>query len=347
MALADVAPIFERINSTGTRLTIVDLMRAATWSPDFDLVDSIDSIRDALEAKSFEGIERKAILRNVSAAVGGAFTVESIDDLRKSEPAVLKIAVAATEQSFRRSVDFLSTHIKVPSFSVVPYTNQIVVLAEILRRIPAPTAAQWGAIERWFWRTGVSGYFSGWNSGMMASDLAAVVAFAEGATSELDIPTIEPGASIWAARPFRLNSAHSKILALVLAYEGPRDLLTGLAIDPDKALSWQNAKEFHHFFPQAFLKAKGVSSVKASVLANILYLSSSSNKTISDQAPSAYVKKLLADHGDDARKWLASNLIDDAATDAALKDDFDSFLTARAKAIDVRTRQLAGWDTAQ
>jgi hypothetical protein len=37
MSINDVAPVFERINSTGTRLTIYDLMRAATWSPDFDL----------------------------------------------------------------------------------------------------------------------------------------------------------------------------------------------------------------------------------------------------------------------------------------------------------------------
>ena len=34
MSIDDVAPVFERINSTGTRLTIYDLMRAATWSPD-------------------------------------------------------------------------------------------------------------------------------------------------------------------------------------------------------------------------------------------------------------------------------------------------------------------------
>ena len=343
MALADVAPIFERINSTGTRLTIVDLMRAATWSPDFDLVDAIDGVRDALEAKAFEGVERKAILRNVSVAVGGAFTVESIDDLRKPAPADLKVAVADTEQGYRRAVDFLSTHIKVPSSSVVPYTNQIVVLAEILRRIPAPTGAQWKAIERWFWRTGVSGYFSGWNSGMMASDLTAVVEFTNGATADIRIPMSAPSADIWTSRPFRLNSAHSKILALVLAYEGPRDLLTGLAIDTDKALAWQNAKEFHHFFPQAFLKAKGVTATKASSLANMLYLSSSSNKIISDQAPSAYVKRLLDEHGDDAKAWLASNLVDDKAIAAALKVDYDGFLTARAQTIDDHTRNLSGW----
>ncbi|MHB1666477.1 GmrSD restriction endonuclease domain-containing protein [Thiomonas sp.] len=346
MALADVAPIFERINSTGTRLTIVDLMRAATWSPDFDLVDSIDSIRDALMAKSFEGVERKAILRNVSVAMGGAFTVESIDDLRKAAPADLKIAVADTEHGYRRAVDFLSTHIKVPSSSVVPYTNQIVVLAEILRRIPKPTATQWRAVEQWFWRTGVSGYFSGWNSGMMASDLAAVCDFSEGKTEDILIPTPPPSVQIWSSRHFRLNNAHSKILALVLAYEKPHDLLTGQTIDTDKALSWQNAKEFHHFFPQAFLREKGISTIKASALSNILYLSSSSNKIIGDQAPSVYLKRLLDEHGDNAMKWLATNLVGKAAIAAALQDDFDGFLSARSEAIDAHARKLAGWATA-
>jgi hypothetical protein len=270
--------------------------------------------------------------------------VESIDDLRKVAPADLKLAVTATEQGYRKAVDFLSTHIRVPSASVVPYTNQIVVLADILRRLPTPTALQWRAIERWFWRTGVSGYFSGWNSGMMASDLEAVVAFVSGKESELAIPTAAPAASIWSMRPFRLNSAHSKILALVLAYEHPKDLLSGQIIDTDKALAWQNAKEFHHFFPQAFLRGKGVSNTKASALANIVFLSSSSNKIVSDQAPSQYLAKLLSDHGDDARKWLASNLVDEAAIGAALKDDFEGFLAARSSTIDARTRNLADWN---
>ncbi len=343
MLLADVAPIFERINSTGTRLTIVDLMRAATWSPDFDLVDSIDAIRGALEAKSFEGIERKAILRNVSAAICGGFTAESIDDLRKSSADELKAAVEATEQSFRRSVDFLSTHIKIPSAAVVPYTNQIVVLAEILRRLPAPNAHQWAAIEKWFWRTGISGYFSGWNSGMMASDLAAVVAFARGDTADIEIPVQKPDSKLWVSKAFRLNNAHSKILALILAYQMPVDFLTGIAMDVRNALAWQNSKEFHHFFPQAFLRDQGVAATKASALANMVYLSSGSNKVISDRAPSDYVYNLLESHGDQARHWLLSNLIDDAAIEAALKNDYDAFLHARAQTINKVASGLAGW----
>ena len=82
MSIQAVAPIFERINSRGTPLTIVDLMRAATWSESFDLIDGITGITEELDAKYFGGIERKAILRSISAAAGGGFSEASIDGLR-------------------------------------------------------------------------------------------------------------------------------------------------------------------------------------------------------------------------------------------------------------------------
>jgi hypothetical protein len=148
---------------------------------------------------------------------------------------------------------------------------------------------------------------------------------------------------VWSSRTFRGNSAHSKILAIVLAYQGPKDFLTGQAIDVDKALAWQNSKEFHHFFPQAFLRTKGVAASRISSLANMVYLSSASNKLISDRAPSEYVAKLLAEHGAEARAWLATNLIDEAAINAALVDDYDAFLAARANVINERAKIQAGW----
>jgi hypothetical protein len=71
MSIQDVAPIFERINSTGTTLTIVDLMRAATWSQQFDLIECIEEILADLNEKDFGGIEQKSVLRNISASAGG------------------------------------------------------------------------------------------------------------------------------------------------------------------------------------------------------------------------------------------------------------------------------------
>jgi hypothetical protein len=106
MSIQDVAPIFERINSSGTPLTIVDLMRAATWSPDFDLIDSIDAILEELADKEFRKIDKKVILQNLSASAGGGFSAESIDSLRHYSPEQLSQAVETTADAYRRAVDF-------------------------------------------------------------------------------------------------------------------------------------------------------------------------------------------------------------------------------------------------
>jgi hypothetical protein len=217
------------------------------------------------------------------------------------------------------------------------------VLAEIFRRIPNPSAEQWREIHKWFWRTGIGGYFSGWNSGSMAADLNAVSAFADGWSDDITAPVAAPPATLWTTRTFRLNNAHAKILALILAYQNPVDFLTGQKIDVHEALAWQNSKEFHHIFPQAHLKKAGIAGPQASALANMAYLSSASNKQISDKAPATYFKELLDKHGAIARGWLATNLIDDDAISAALANDYDAFLKARSQRINTVARQLAGW----
>ena len=43
----------ERINSSGTKLSIYDLMVAATWSERFDLNSHIEQIATALKTKAF------------------------------------------------------------------------------------------------------------------------------------------------------------------------------------------------------------------------------------------------------------------------------------------------------
>ena len=243
MTIQDVAPIFERINSTGTRLTIVDLMRAATWSQDFDLIDSIDGVLAILAKKQFGGIDRKVVLRVMSAAAGGGFSVESIDGLREHDPTVLQTAIDECQSAFEKAVDYLVTQISVPSDAVVPYANQLVVLAELFRQCPKPTAAQYTEITKWFWRSAVSGYFSGWNTGNMTRDKKAVTEFLSGKNADIALTAYKPNSQIWQTKVFRADNAHAKTLAIILAHHAPLDLLTGQKIDTTKSLAWTNAKD--------------------------------------------------------------------------------------------------------
>jgi hypothetical protein len=226
---------------------------------------------------------------------------------------------------------------------VIPYSNQLAVLGEIFRRIPNPTAAQYTAIEQWFWRTAATGYFGGWNTGMMASDLASVIAFAEGKTSDIAVDFSVLSADLWMQRQFRANNAHSKVLAILLSYQNPIDLLTGQKIDAKLALAWQNSKEYHHFFPQEFLKKKGINPARINVLANIIMLTSASNKAISAKAPSDYLEQVEKAASHSLSAWMASNLISPSALEAAKKDDYDAFLAERSKAIHSEIERVTGW----
>ncbi|MFE7796440.1 DUF262 domain-containing protein [Nocardia sp. NPDC057440] len=342
MSESEVAKVFERINSTHTPLTIVDLMRAATWSRSFDLQDEIDTLLEVLDRKNYGHVDDKTLLRTIAASAGFGFARDDMQGLRKLPQDRLEAAVADAAKAARRAVDFLATEIGTPKAAALPYLNQFAVLVEIFRRVPTPTSSQRSAVERWFWLTASGEYFKGWNARQMADDLVAVGAFADGAT-EIDVNAPIPREKLWTSSQFRANNAPAKLLGLLLADAGPKDLRSGQCIDVGRALAWQNDKEFHHFFPKAFLKSAGVSAARANVCANLIMLTSITNIHISDQRPSMYLKDLCDMEGESViRERLARSYVDDAAYEAALRDDYGAFLEARAMTLHRRLMELIG-----
>lgn len=342
MSIEEVAPVFERINSTGTELTVVDLMRAATWSTGFDLRDAIDEILAGIESKGYGKVDRKTVLRAISAAAGYGFSTDEMEQLRELTEGELRAAVVDVERAAKRAVDFLSTQIKTPTAAALPYLNQFAVLVEIFRRVPKPSSAQYGAVRRWFWRTVLAGYFGGWNKTQMDADQQAIADFASGESSEIDVSAVLPSSEVWRRSAFHARSALSKVLALLLSYEDPLDLRTGQRIDVGKALAWQNDKEFHHFFPRDHLKRQGLGS-RVNALANIVLLSSISNIWISNQPPEGYLRDLCGEEGEaEIRRRLASCLVSEEAFAAAQRGDYDAFLRARAETLHQKAMELAG-----
>ena len=345
MSINDVAPVFERINSTGTRLTIYDLMRAATWSPEFDLGETIAEIKASLEAKKFSELDNKTFLRALGAAAGNDFSAQSVDALRDLPKDKLSEAALATKEAAQRAADFLATQIGAPRAEALPYANQFAVLCEIFRLLPHPSDLQLTEIARWFWLTTLSGYFGGWDSGQMTNDTRTIRNFASGRVATLGVPAVVSKSSLWEVKPFRSNSAVSKMLGLMLAHGEPLDLLNGQKIDVDKSLAWSNDKEYHHFFPQGYLSRRAVPGSSSNVVGNIILLTSKSNIEIRDRAPSDYLSEILASSGrDQLVRRLESNLVPAEALDAALADNYPEFLRLRSKHLQARAEQLAGQD---
>ncbi|WBB70596.1 DUF262 domain-containing protein [Micromonospora sp. WMMD812] len=346
MSAEESARVFVRINSTGTTMNIVDVARASTWSPDFDLKDEIESLLQVLDAKHYGRVDTMTMLRTIAVAAGFGFSRQDINRLRELDKPRLREAVKAAGKAAERAVDFLSTQIRTPHADALPYYNQFAVLVEVFRQLPKPSSAQYDALRRWFWLTASGEYFKGWSEAQMTQDAQAIAAFARGETGEVDTVAALPRSALWRHSAFSKRNAPSKLLALILAYADPLDLLTGQRIDVGRALSWQNDKEFHHFFPRAFLRARGVSGARANVCGNLVMLTSNSNIWVSDRPPSRYLRDLADIEGEGAlRQRLRTCLVNEEAYQAALRDDYDTFLRVRSETLHRRLLQLIGLAT--
>lgn len=344
MKLNEVAPIFERINSKGRNLEMVDLMRAATWKEgnedgeNFDLNSMIETVRQVLREKNFDDVKESHILRSLAASADLGIYRESINTLRDKTPKELRDAADRAVEGYRRAVDFLTSELGLSSYAYVPYAHQLTLLVEFFRRCRKPSHNQRQELKEWFWHTSLSGYFKLFNTGDQKRDLDLVRNFADGQINKLPRKKLDYEA--FPFERFSLNTATSKTFGLFLVSCNPRSLLDGSKVDTWLALSMVNRHEYHHIFPRGYLEASGISEKKQQHQANICLLSKGNNRDIWDSRPSVYFKTVEKELGSRLHDVLISNLISPEAFQACLNENYDEFLLRRAETIEAKMREL-------
>lgn len=185
MTVEEVAPIFERINSTGRKLTIVDLMVAATWSNNFDLGDAIKAMGRAVTELGFGFVKDQYLLRAISAAAGGGITKDALQALRALPPEQLKAASADAESALISAVKFLRSRLNIMDSSKIPYAMQLNLLVEYFRIAGEGDRQRENELVRWIWFTTVTRYFASANTGQIVRDLSAIRKFARREIQEI------------------------------------------------------------------------------------------------------------------------------------------------------------------
>jgi len=230
IALDEVAPIFERINSTGRKLTMVDLMRAATWKDGFDLTIAIDQIIQDVEVAGYGDISDTNVLRSISAAAGFGINKDDIDRLRNCSAKELKIAAEGARKGIVAALDFLRAGTNLDDLSFLPYGLQLAHLAEFFRISQHSDHNQQRELLRWFWSTSASRYFAGASTGQNAKDLAVIRAYANNETDDLELPeTLDISQFLF--DQFNLRNASSTAFALLLKAQRPLTNISGRPFD--------------------------------------------------------------------------------------------------------------------
>jgi hypothetical protein len=330
LTIEEVCPIFERINSSGTKLSIYDLMVAATWSERFDLNHHVELIADSLKKKSFHKIERDTILKCLAAVQFGSIKQTQIISLRDIDEEPMQQLVERVCEGLMQAVDMLSTEFGIYSWEFLPYEASLIIACRLCCQQIVDTAEKMQRLRQWFWRSSFTERYRVGGENFVSKDIGLVSDFVSGTNGQADDFGAIPDDHLrWTRLQFRSNNSTSRAFILALAAKHPHSLITGRAIDTAQALSKYNKKEFHHLYPTAYLKREKAPG-QHNCLANICMLPAAENKEISDSDPNKYLTTCVQGLGGQAEQVFASNFLPSSQTIDYSAADFPEFIKSRA-----------------
>jgi hypothetical protein len=333
LTVEEVCPIFERINSSGTRLSTYDLMVAATWSTSFDLNEEASEIKDALGSKGFSDIEGDTILKCLAAIKNRSIKREDVVALRRLSKEEMRALAESTKEALLKTVDLLTTEFKIYSWDFLPYEALAIVICYVFSKTKILDAEQILRVRKWFWRSAFNERYRGASEHFVSRDLQAIHSYVVEGKGDADEFGRKPDQGIWRTIAFRSNNSRSRAFVLALALHGPRNLTNGVAIDTANALSIYNQKEFHHIYPRAHLKAI-VAPGEHNALGNFCMLAASENRAISDSNPNTYLPECIKILGVEAARTFESNLLPTPDKFPYEGASYAEFIEARTTVID-------------
>jgi hypothetical protein len=331
----------ERINSSGTKLSVYDLMVAATWSEKFDLNHHVERISESLKEKAFHKIERDTILKCLAAVKYGSVKQTQIISLRVIDEQPMQALVERVREALMRAVDLLSTEFGIYSWEFLPYEALLIITCRLCDEGLPDTADRMSRFRQWFWRAAFAERYRVGGENFVSKDILLVTDFVRGTggVTANDFGEIPKDILRWTKLQFRSNNSTSRAFILALAAEHPMSLLTGRAIDTAQALSNYNKKEFHHIYPTAYLKREKASG-QHNCLANICMLPAAENNSISDSDPHEYLPRCIESLGAQAQSVFASNFLPSPSEFAYSTAAFEQFAEARSGRLGQFIRRL-------
>jgi uncharacterized protein with ParB-like and HNH nuclease domain len=76
----EVCRVFQRINSSGTTLSALELLAAWTWSEEFDLRNEIQSLLDRLADRGYGDLDETEVMRCITAIVNDSIDSDALVD---------------------------------------------------------------------------------------------------------------------------------------------------------------------------------------------------------------------------------------------------------------------------
>jgi hypothetical protein len=234
--------------------------------------------------------------------------------------------------ALKESVDYFRSVYRIPVSAILPYDSLLVPFAYFFYyNKEKPLGDQIKFLEEFFWRMSLSFRYSSSTESKLAQDIKRIDEILKGNRPKYeDIKVHLNSVQDLIDTSFSAGSSYCKAILCLLTYYEPKDFQdNGKVILDNSWLKVANSKNYHHFFPKAYLRKNNLGNENS--LVNITLVSADLNKRkIKAKAPSIYMKEFL-DENEELKDSIKSHLISDLDNFGIMSDDYLVFLEKRAK----------------
>ena len=338
-ARLDVATeAFTRINTKGRRLKTFEIMVAKTYDEErFDLAKEWDALHASLEKTGYGTVDSETALRTVALIADQNCTKAHILNMGKEK--FIKNWFKAVD-AINRAVDYFQA-CRIPASSVLPYNALVASYAYFFSRATrSPSNTQKKFLEDFFWRVAFTNRYRDSVESNLAKDITHMDSFLDEKQADYDPAdwkvSVQPqdiinNGSFASGNIY--GSAYCKAILCLYLFHRPQSFDNGndVAIN-NKSLSRGNSKNYHHFFPKAFLRQNQEPEKRIDHILNITIVGENLNHRIGARRPSIYMDEFKRENSSLA-ETMRTHLISDLDGFGVFKNDYDKFLNQRAKIV--------------
>lgn len=325
------AEIFTRINTTGTPLSLFQIMVAKTYEEkrNFDLQEKYSELQEELERIGYDTIPDSTVLQALSVNLTKECTRKGILKLDKN--AVID-SWDETVESIKWAIDYFRTFYRVPVSRLLPYNALLVPFSYFFFiQKDKPKSEQEIFLREYFWRSSLSFRFSSAVETKLGQDIKRMNEMLGGKRPKYDFNVLLDKEEI-KNHSFSTGDSYCKAILCLYTYFQPKSFdNNGNIILDNSWLKSSNSRNYHHFFPRAYLKKKDIKN--ENTIVNITLVDDYLNKKeIRAKSPSQYMRKFRKTNRV-LDKTMGTHLISNLNEFGVWEDDYDRFLEKRSEKI--------------
>jgi len=336
--------IFTRINVGGEPLSLFEIMVAKTFDSEknFDLSEKYQQLIGRLELLDHETISRSTVLQTVSMIITSPKSSGEKSSAECKRQTVLNLPKNKfidtwdkAVDSIERAVEYFRLFYRIPVSELLPYNALIVPFAYFFfHHKDKPNGNQQKYLQDFFWRCSLSDRYSSGVESKLAQDIKKIDAILADKLPSYDWPIDSSPKFIIENGVFKTGRSYIKAILCIYAHHEPKSFNDNSIVRISNGwLKRANSRNYHHFFPKAYLKNKK-DEFSINHILNITIVDDFLNKReIGQKPPSRYMKKFAKQNPSLSETMKSSHLIDDLDRFGVWNDDYDLFIRKRAERV--------------